>query len=181
MNDAIVHFTLGTCPIITLPPFITLIHAYGNLTVEEKENSFISLPTLLVSLPILVGIFLSIIYSLLGFIPRKTSDNTYLRFVLSGGLTALFMSLIFHYCFNIYEDWFDVENPNIIHICVFISYILYFYTIGQWIRYQVLYGSPVSTSSSTSPQLSVSSRGRTSTRDGTGETTFDALKKKVSS
>lgn len=176
MNEAVVHFTLSTCPLITIFPFVLLTQAYNNLSEEEKENTKVSLTSLLIGLPILFGILHAILYLGMGFVPRKTSEGIYLRFIVSGSITALIISLIMHYIFNIYNEWFEIENINMMHIFVFIFYLIYFYTIGQWIRYQVLYGPPLKkkSSSSRSSKSSPSSRSRRDTLS------FDELKQKMS-
>lgn len=176
MNEAVVQFTLGTCPLITIFPFIFLARAYNEMTEDEKETTGISLTSLLIGLPILYGVTFAFLYTGMSFFPRKTSNGIYLRFVMSGGIAGLCMSFILHYFFNIYEEWFHIENVNMIHIFVFLFYLIYFYTIGQWIRYQVLYGPQPP--KRISPPSSVSSRrSRRSTRDTNGETSFEELVK----
>lgn len=141
MNDAIVHFVLGSSPIITIFPFLCLANAYEDLTVEEKEESKISPTTLFIVLPILYGVLFAIIYNLLEIIPRKIR-NDYMRFVVCGALAASLVSVILHYALNIYHHWFKIENPLMFHVGVFIFYLGVFYTVGQWVRAQVLYGPP---------------------------------------
>lgn len=158
MNDAIVHFVLGSSPVITIFPFVMLYTAYNNLTPDERENSRISLSTLCITLPFMYGIIFAMLYNVLSIIPRKTKD-TYTRFVVCGALTALIISLILHYVFQIHTDWLKLENPTIYHIGIFVFYLAVFFTIGQWVRAQVLYGptSPSSSSSSSSPSSPSSS------------------------
>lgn len=178
MNDAIVHFTLGTSPLLFLVPYFMIGNAYSQLTEDEKEDSMISFTTLVIGLPIVFGLVFALVYNYLGFIPRKQSKQLYLRFVFSGALAALLVSLLLHYVFHIQDDWMQVENTAMFHGAVFIGYLVYFYTVGQWIRYQVLYGPPSSSSSSSSSGKSKSSSS-SSTRSSSSSSSsnFDDLKK----
>ena len=58
------------------------------------------------------------------------------------------MSLLLQFVFHIHEDWLGLENPMLFHIGVGIFYLVLFYTIGQWVRGQLLYG-PVKKPSTT--------------------------------
>ncbi len=145
MNDAIVHFVIGSSPIITIFPYFMLYNAHNRLTDEERKSSRISFQTLCVALPILYGMIFAILYSCCGFIPRKTGNSTYTRFIICGSLTSLLVSLLLHYLFHIHQEWFGIENPNLYHIGTFVFYLVLFYTIGQWLRAQLLYGPPAKT------------------------------------
>ncbi len=163
MNDIVTHFTLGTCPFIFLVPYALIGHAYYQLSEEEKEDATISFTTLVIALPIVFGIIFAVFYNYFKFIPRKTSSSVYLRFVMCGALTAVAVSLLLHYVFHIQDEWMGYENTNMFHGAVFILYFIYFYTIGQWIRYKVLYGpAPVKKSHRSSSSSSSSSSSRSS-------------------
>jgi hypothetical protein len=107
-------------------------------------------------LPLIFATTFAIVYNISGIIPRKIRD-IYFRFVICGGLSAMIVSLISHYVFNIYHDWMEVENPLNYHIGIFILYTVMFFYIGQWTRSQVLYGpTPTAVKSQpSSPSLSV--------------------------
>lgn len=181
MNDAIVHFTIGSSPIITIFPFLVLYNAYSNLSEEEKTDSRISFTAIVAFLPIVSGIMLAITYKILEkLVTRKTSQGIYLRFVVSGAISALVISLILDYGLHIYQDWLDMDNNTIMfHATVLIFYLILYYTIGQWLRAQLLYGpqKPSSSSSSSKSHSSSSS----SSSSGSSSSIFDSLAKKAAS
>lgn len=187
MNDAIVHFTIGSSPLITIFPFMILYNAYAKLTDEEKEDSKLSFAGLAVMLPIASGVVFAILYNVLGgLIPRKVQNKLYLRFVICGALSTFVMSLILHYVFHIQEDWLDVQNPTMFHLLVLAFYLILYYTIGQWLRYQLLYGpaqpaSKSSSSSSSSMAVPVSTSSTSSSGGGRSSALFDSLANKASS
>lgn len=152
MNDAIVHFTLGSSPVLCLFPLLILYGAYNKLTDEEKENSRVSFSVLALVLPIIYGILFAMLYSVGGFIPRKTPGAVYLRYVLCGAIATSLVSMLLEYVFKVYDEWFGIENAFHIHVGVGLVFLVIMYTIGQWIRKQVLYGpTPTPSSSSSSP------------------------------
>lgn len=154
MNDAIVHFVLGSTPIFTTIPLIVLYHGYTKLTDEEKLESKISFGSVAILFPILFGFLFALIYYMTSsIIPRKVRDTIYLRYVLSGSIAALCLSLIAHHIFNIYEDWLEIENPLGWHASIFVLYLILFFSLGQWVRQQVLYG-PTPTASVSMPVFS---------------------------
>lgn len=190
MNDAIVHFTIGSSPLVTIFPFMIMYSAYSKLSDEEKEDSKISFAGLAVLLPIASGVVFAILYNMLGsIIPRKVQNKLYLRFVICGALSTFVLSLLLHSVFHIHEDWLGVSNPLMFHFLVLGFYLILYYTIGQWLRHQLLYGPaqpsksssssssgvPISTSSSSSSSSSGSGSG------GKSSALFDALANKASS
>jgi drug/metabolite transporter (DMT)-like permease len=193
MNDAIVHFTIGSSPIVTIFPFMILYSAYGKLTEDEKDESKLSFASLAVGLPIASGIVFALLYnSLGGIIPRKVQNKLYLRFVVCGALTTVVLSLVLHYVFHIHEDWLEIQNPLFSHILVLLFYLLLYFTIGQWLRGQLLYGpqkpstssssgSSSGSGSSSSPPVSTSAVSTTSSSGGgKSSAVFDALANKAS-
>lgn len=182
MNDAIVHFTIGTCPVITIFPFFILYNVHNRMTDEERENCKISFNTLCLGLPIAYGIIFAMVYSCLSVIPRKTK-NTYTRFVVCGALSSLLISLILHYVFHIHDEWLNIQNPSMAHIGIFIFYLIAFYTIGQWLRSQILYGpspkAPLSSSSIQLPSAPPSAVGKIHSPSVGSGSKFDAIAAKA--
>lgn len=183
MNDAIVHFTIGSSPLVTIFPFMILYSAYSKLSDEEKEDSKLSFTGLAVLLPIASGVVFAILYNLLGsIIPRKVQNKLYLRFVVCGALSALVVSMVLQSVFHIHEDWLGIQNPLMFHVLVLGFYLVLYYTIGQWLRHQLLYGpTQPSKSSSPSSSSSTSLSGTSSLGGGKSSAVFDALANKASS
>jgi hypothetical protein len=146
MNDAVVHFVIGSCPLITIFPYFVIANAHNRMSDEEKDDAKISFNTLCCLLPFTYGIVFAMVYSCLGLVPRKTK-NIYTRFVVSGAITSVIISLLLHYVYHIHDEWLELQNPNFCHILVGLFYLVFFYTVGQWIRSQILYG-PTKPSSS---------------------------------
>ena len=173
-DEDLLHFLIGSSIFITIYPFVYLSYAYNKLSEEEIKHLRVRLEAIFVALPFLFGILFAITYRLITFIPRVTNGGLYLRFVVAGALTSLFISLIAHYGFNIQTEWLHMENPNASHIVVPVFYFILFYTIGLWIRAMIRYGtakppkpqpkmtSPISkpTNLSLSPQKQTSQIGR---------------------
>lgn len=149
MNDAIVHFVLGASPVVMLYPYLVLHSAHRNMSEEERQKTRISVDTLFFVLPIVYGLLFSMLYNCCGFIPRKMGD-TYFRFIMCGALASLGTSLLLHYLFRIHTDWIKTTSPMACHAAVFVFYLIVYYTIGQWLRAQVLYG-PTAGSSDGAP------------------------------
>jgi nitrate/nitrite transporter NarK len=190
MNDEIVHFVIGSSLFITIFPLLYLYTAFDRLTETEKRKSRISFNLLSICLPIAFGLGFAMMYRLLsGVIPRKTGD-IYTRFIVCGAINALFISLILEHILSIYTDWLKVPNPLLCHLCITLFYLIVFYTLGTWIRAQILYGpQPTSSSSSYSsysqpspsyqPSSSPSSSPSIPKSDSAASDYFDALKSKV--
>ena len=153
MNDAIVHFVIGSSPIITIFPYFMLYNAHNRLPEDDKDECKISFSTLCLGLPFVYGLLFAMLYNCCSFIPRKTK-NTYTRFIVCGALSSMMVSILLHYIFHIHEDWFHVENPSMVHVGTLVFYLVLYYTIGQWVRAQILYG-PTPSSPSSPPSLSV--------------------------
>ncbi len=173
MNDAIVHFTLGSTPIVSIFPLIVLSNAYSRMSDDEKEGSQLTIQTLCIALPVMYGLFFATLYSCLGIIPRKI-QTTYVRFIVCGALASLCIGLILDYVFHVHEDWLHISNTYIFHIGTFLFYLCLFYTIGQWLRSQILYGP---TPSSPPPTLA----SRSSSSPSKDSSTFDNIAIKAQS
>jgi len=139
MNNAIVHFVIGSTPLVTFFIYFILYIVYHRLSDDEKEESKIQFSTLVMILPPLYGILFALLYFFLGMVPEKNKD-IHTRFILAGALSATIVSLILDYVYNIYAHWFHIDNTGLIHIGTFIFYFLFYYTIGEWLRTQILYG-----------------------------------------
>ena len=50
------------------------------------------------------------------------------------------ISLILHYIFHVQDRWLKMESPEICHLLTPIFYFVLFYTLGVWMRQQILYG-----------------------------------------
>lgn len=140
MDDCIIHFTIGSCPLVTIYPYFMLYQAYNNLTDEEKENSPVSFSTLCITLPVIYGLLLAAVYQLTPFVPRKVNNSIYFRFIVAGAISTTLVSILLQSLFDIHRKWFKVENPINVHIAVFMFYLVFYYTVGQWFRAQILYG-----------------------------------------
>jgi hypothetical protein len=158
MNDEIIHFIIGSSLFITIYPYFYLLYIYQYIPDKEKSKHVISLSSLLFLLPVMFGLFLAIVYKITEpIIPRKTNQGIYLRFIVSGSISSLIVSLICHYVFHIQDTWLRMENPESSHIIIPIFYFVVFYTVGVWIRGQILYGPQPTTSSSLVSSTSSSS------------------------
>lgn len=160
-NVDIDYFIIGSSPFIVLYPCIYLYHAYSRLTQEEKDDSTISVETLLILLPLLFGGGLVLFNKLLApIIPRKIHDSYYPRFIFAGVLTSFVLSIIFQYIFHIQDTWLHMSNPELSHIIVPVFYLVVFSTLGIWMRAHILYGPatmynnilPASSSNAPSPR-----------------------------
>lgn len=163
INDAIVHFIIGASPVVTIFVYIILLHNYYTLTQEEKDEIGSDLVLLFFLLPVLYGIIMAILYICLGSIPRKTSNGIYLRFIISGALASVVVSLLCHYCSTSYNALMKIEDVAMFHVLVFVFYIVFFYTVGQWLRAQLIYGPTPTKSSSSGGSMAHSSSAHPST------------------
>jgi hypothetical protein len=146
MNDAIVHFVIGSSPILTLFPYIGLYSSFHQLPDNVQDLEWARFQRASILLPLLSGTFFAILYSTLSIIPRKTKE-VYTRFIVCGALAMTFVSIVYDYVFQIQSEWMHLENTIPFHVLVFIFYLVTYYTVGQWLRGQLLYG-PTTTSSS---------------------------------
>jgi len=158
MYEDIVHFIIGSSVMILIFPMLYLHGAYNRLSEEERATLHVSYPTLVLILPILSGFIFACTYRCLSMIPRKY-NNIYIRFITTGIMTSLILSLMFHYVFHIQDKWLKMENPVSCHLFVPLFYAIVFWTIGIWVRALILYGPPEPssksiTNSSTSPPTS---------------------------
>lgn len=140
INDAIVHFIIGSSPVITIFIYTIMLHNYYTLTLEEKQEVESDLVLLLFLIPILYGFSMAMLYICLGVIPRKTSNSIYLRFIMSGALSSVIVSLLCFYFIPSYSILMRIDDVSMFHVFVFVFYLVLFYTIGQWIRAQLIYG-----------------------------------------
>lgn len=155
-NDDLVHFILSGSMLTSMYPLIFLYQAYNQLTPIEKELSPISFQTLVLLYPIAFGILCAISYRVLFFIPRKfpldasSWDAYYFRFIFSGALAGLLISLFLDKVWDIHTQWLKIENTSATHLLVFFFHLAIFYSVGAWCRVQVLYGPKPKSSSSSS-------------------------------
>jgi hypothetical protein len=138
-NDDVVHFVLGSSIFVSIFPLIVLYTGYNNLTQAQKDESPISFEILAIALPIVYGILTAISYKLLSLVPRKIQDSIYLRYVIAGTVPSIIINFGLQYL-GIHRDWLQMENPSLSYILVPLFYFIYFFTFGQWIRSQLLYG-----------------------------------------
>ena len=140
MDKALIHFVIGSSPIMMIFPYMLLYHSYHDLTPDEQDSVSIHLETILMTLPLLYGVTFAICFQVFTFIPERTQNGLHPRFILSGGLAAGLVSLIYHYCFRIHTQWLKCDFPHLFHIGVVLFYIMVYYSLGEWIRSQILYG-----------------------------------------
>lgn len=143
-NIDIIYFIIGSSPFIVIYPWIYLYNAYSKLRPDEKEHSVISFETLAVLLPIFFGIGVIFFNRILeNIVPRKLEiRNTayYPRFIISGTITSLTISLLLHYGFHIQDRWLHMDNPHVSHLIIPLFYFIVFATLGIWLRAHILYG-----------------------------------------
>jgi hypothetical protein len=140
-NMQIIHFIIASSPFILIYPYIYLYHSYSQLSEIEKSESVISFEILALLLPLLAGGGFALTYEMLTpIVPRKIK-NTYFRYIISGIVTSLLISLIFHYGFHIQDKWIKMSTPETSHLLVPLFYTIIFYTLGVWLRSHILYGS----------------------------------------
>lgn len=154
INDLIVTFTLTSSPITSIIPLGILYNAYNALTPAELK-SVPSFSVLACITPVLFGVFHATMYVMLeNVIPRKVNNNVYLRYIVTGALAAVAIAAVYHAWFNVFVGVMKYENPMVCIASVFVGGLVFFYTIGSWIRYQVLYGpAPSSPPSHTTSHL----------------------------
>lgn len=151
LNDLIVTFTLTASPITSVIPLGILYHVYSTLTPSELKN-VPSLHILTWLTPTLLGAFHAILYVLLeNVIPRKVNNTIYLRYIVTGALAVLAVASVYHAWFDIFVGVMKYENPMMCLASVFVAGLVFFYTIGSWVRYQILYGPPTPTLQSPTP------------------------------
>lgn len=166
-NDDVVHFVLGSSVFVSIFPLMALYSGYHNLTQSQKENSPISFEVLAITLPITYGILTAISYKLLSFVPRKIQDSIYLRYVVAGVVPCIIINAGLQYL-GIHTDWVQMDNPVLSYLLVPIFYFMFFYTFGQWLRAQILYGPTPKSSSSSGSSSGGSSAPRSDTVIPTG-------------
>lgn len=168
-NDMIVHFVLGSCPVITFIPVAILCSQLHILTPRDRERCIVSPEWIIAVSPLVVGALFAVLYYHAGIVPRKLYGQ-YCRFVLCGAIASTLLTVLIRILLG---DTFDVlcggSIPWAWHGGAFLFYIIYFAMVGQWMRYQVLYG----------PQPSASTSSSKSTKSAT-TAAFEALKEKQS-
>lgn len=174
VDEELVHYTIASTLFITLYPFIFIYFGFQNLTPEEKIDQQSKLTLLIFLLPILFGLIFALSYKVMTFIPRKMK-NIYLRFIIAGAWTGFLISVIMQYVFHVQDRWLKMENPEVCHLFAPVFYFVLFYTLGVWMRQQILYG-PVSTSSpvqspGTANSVAVGSKALSATRPSVTATT----------
>ena len=141
MNDAIVHLTIGSSPLMTAIPTALLVRAWRSKTPEERAGLRVSLGEVLVGLPLAYGVVCALAYWLLGAIPRKV-QGSYVRFYVTAGLSAAVVSLAAESLFGLHSEWLQVEDPFLVHAGVGLFFVAMYYSVGQWLRHHLLYGPP---------------------------------------
>jgi len=177
VDEELVHYTIASTLFITLYPYIFIYCGYQNLTPDEKEIYQNQFCLLMFLLPVLFGIIFALSYRCMGFIPRKVKD-IYIRFIVAGAWTGFLISLILHYIFHVQDRWLKMESPEICHLLTPIFYFILFYTLGVWMRQQILYGpSPTSPSAGqpVSPTTTMINRVKQNTAQNAGTTQYDKL------
>lgn len=173
-NDAIVHFVIGSSPIMSIFPFLILYDTYNRLPESERP---VQLSTLFLVIPLIYGLLFAFTYALLyGIIPRKIRD-TYFEFVFCGALSAFLTSIIVDMTWHIYGTVFQEDEPFKYHFAIFAFYFLLYFTFGQWIRAQILFGPPKSSSSSSSSMQSMPIK--MPPKMSTSEANFDMIKNRI--
>ena len=157
MNDAIVHFTIGSSLFMTIYPCLFLHYGSSQADPRDLETSLVSPPMLMYCTPVIFGALFAFMYAYMGFVPRKYNDF-YVRYVVAATAASFVMSILYHYVLHVQDRWFGMEHPEMSHIVVPLFYAGLFSTIGLWLRSQILYG-PSPTSSSSSSSSSGSSSG----------------------
>lgn len=154
IDEELVHYTIASTIFITMYPYIFIYCGYQNLTPDEKVEYQGQYARLMFMLPILFGLIFALSYKCMVFIPRKVK-NIYIRFITAGAWTGFLISLILHYIFHIQDRWLKMETPEICHLLTPIFYFILFYTLGIWMRQQILYGPAQPSSPPSSPASSL--------------------------
>jgi len=175
IDEELVHYTIASTIFITLYPYIFIYCGYQNLTPEEKELYQTQFTRLMFLLPIMFGMIFALSYKCMGFIPRKVK-NIYIRFIVAGAWTGFLISLILHYIFHVQDRWLKMESPEICHVLTPIFYFILFYTLGVWMRQQILYGPQATASPPVSPATSLLQKVKTSTSQNNAQgSAYDKL------
>jgi hypothetical protein len=142
MKDELLHFTIGSSVFIMIYPLVLLYNAHKHMSQEEIDNTTygLSLEMIIFGLPIAFGLLFAFLYKFLTIIPRKY-EEIYVRFILTGVLTAVTLSLILDYVFDVPHQWLHIDNTLGFHLGVMVFYFVVFYVIGVWLRTQIIYGS----------------------------------------
>lgn len=152
LNEEVVHFTIASCVILTIFPMIYFTYLYEQLLPTDKERLKFSCSMFNLLFPITYGVVFAIMYRILFFIPRKFPENadsysaTYVRFVISGAVAIVLISVVVDYFYDVYNI-LNIDAINA-HSVLFVYYLFLFYTIGSWLRMQILYGPAPKKSSS---------------------------------
>ncbi len=72
------------------------------------------------------------------FIPRKVGEQ-YTRFIVSGSISSFIVSLLLFYIAPF--PGIDRSNAIITSILTAAGYFVLYYTMGVWLRTQIIYGS----------------------------------------
>ncbi len=134
MSEHLLLFIIANSFFITIFPLLYLHHVYDSLTEHEKEQSKLSDTTLNMIIPVALGLLFAVLYPFLRDlgVPRKV-QGIYIRFSLAGAIAALIISMTMDHFLNIYETWFEFDNPLMIHLIVAGFYFCVFQIIGTWI------------------------------------------------
>lgn len=142
LNDAITHFVMAASPLISIYPLIYILVMFNRLPDIIKKQHAHLLYQVILSTPILLGLFTAIIYGLIPFVPRKLDSGIYLRFISAGAIAGFLLSIVYHYVFDVYRK-LDIPFEHLqIHIVFMVCFFVVFYTIGLWQRYQLLQWMP---------------------------------------
>jgi nitrate/nitrite transporter NarK len=139
-NEEIVHISLGSTPLISVPILLYLYDTYKRLSPQDKQNMYMPFEYICIFLPVFTGIILAAVYRLItSLVPRKI-NNIYLRFIIAGGITGIITSAIGLHLLHIQDRLLFIRDPEKTHIYMGIAYLVYFYFIMCWLRYQILHG-----------------------------------------
>jgi hypothetical protein len=135
MNENLMHFLIGSSVFITIYPMCYLYNLQQQLTEEEKLQVKIPIPLLIMLLPLTFGLLNVCIYQLLELIPRKLGD-IYFRFCVGGAVSALILTIFLQFIIgNLHSNIYFFST------LVVVFYGAVYFSIGVWLRTQIIYGS----------------------------------------
>ena len=132
MSENLLLFLISSSFFINIFPLLYIYLSASALSDDEKDKLKIPHELLYIGIPIATGILFPIIYNSLNFIPRKL-NGFYLKFNLSGALSALIISVVLDNVFNIHETLFEADNPFVFHAQIFVCYVILYQVVGIWV------------------------------------------------
>lgn len=136
MIEYLIYVLIASSFFITIYPMVLLQQGYDMLSPREQAAVPISVTTLNLLLPILMGALFPFLYKVIRLMLPRNTGPIHTRYAFTGALCALIVSILYDTVIGMYSQWFGV-NPLMAHVYVFVFYFVVFQVVGMWLYVKI--------------------------------------------